>query len=85
MLNINSCFDELLKEANVLKAVKNALTTPIPGTKPWILGRGEPKSMANTIAKAGPGRSGMRPAVTRRTAGGAYDVSELARQMGLGD
>lgn len=62
--------------------LKETLLTEIPGTKPWLLGKGglmaaPVKPMARTGAKL---RSGMN---ATRSANGAWDVSRQAEQMGL--
>lgn len=83
MTIFSRCFDGIEKNAGVLKSIGKALTKPIPGTKPWVMGRGAPAASSSM--------SGMRKAVrsrppvssTRRTSSGAYDVSDLARQMGI--
>lgn len=76
------CLEALEKNAGLMDSVKRLALTEVPGTKPWFI---RPAAEKASLSKAMGKRtmSGVRPAVTRRTAGGAYDVSELARQMGL--
>lgn len=71
--------DELSKEAG-LADIGRALTRPIAGTKPWLLGR---QSQAAKQALKTTGKL-KKPVVTRpRRGGGVYDVSSLAAQMGV--
>lgn len=83
-MNFNTCLEELIKQAGLLDTVKEIATTPIAGTKPWFIGR-SPKPLTDSLKS---GVSGVRKAVTapsssRRLANGAYDVSDMAKKMGL--
>lgn len=77
-----SCLSELEKSAGLGDAIKRIALTEVPGTKPWFIGGKKPltdglKSGAGkTIGKLG-------PTSTKRTANGAYDVSEMAKKMGI--
>ena len=64
----------ILKEAGVMGQLGKKLTAPIAGTKPWLLGRGGGSALRTTA----------RPlARATRSRGGTYDVSALAKQMGV--
>lgn len=77
-----ACFDELEKDANVLGAVKRALTAPIPGTKPWLMGRGvQGTPGAANITRTV--KQSLPKAQTKQVGNGVYDVSNMARRMGM--
>jgi hypothetical protein len=76
-----SCLEALEKTAGLGETLKRVALTEVPGTKPWFIGAKKPVSDGLKAAK--PGVSGTRPAATRRLASGAYDVSDLAKKMGL--
>lgn len=65
-------FSEMISKA------KDVLTTPIPGTQPWLLGHAD-------AARQGLKRSaGSVGSVTKKLTGqGGYDVSHMAHRMGL--
>lgn len=75
------CLEELEKTAGLGEKLKNLALTEVPGTKPWLIGGKKPVTDGLRAAKSGV--SGTRPAATRRLASGAYDVSDLAKKMGL--
>lgn len=75
------CLEELSKTAGLMDSVKRIALTEVPGTKPWFIGGKKPLTDGLRAAKSGV--SGTRPAATKRLAGGAYDVSHMAREMGL--
>jgi len=80
-MKFTNCLEELTKTAGLGDAIKRIATTEIPGTKTWFIGAKKPvsdslKSSGRTIGKVG-------PTSTKRTANGAYDVSEMARKMGI--
>lgn len=81
-MKFEACLDELSKTAGLLDTVKRVALTEVPGTKPWFIGGKKP--VTDSLKS---GVSSTRPAVgatkTRRTANGAYDVSEMARKMGI--
>lgn len=66
-----------LKHAGFLNSLKNVAMTDIPGTKPWVLGNAA-TAAANT-AKGAVNASN----VTKQLGNGVYDVSHMARKMGL--
>jgi len=84
-MNFDIALEEIEKHAGLLDAIKGVALKEIPGTKPWFIGAKAPVS--NSLRTSGklmsPGASGVRRAVTQRTANGAYDVSALAQQMGI--
>lgn len=83
-MNFNICLEEIIKQAGLLDSVKEIATAPIAGTKPWFIGRAQ-KPLTDSLKS---GVSGVRKAVTapgstKRLANGAYDVSDMAKKMGL--
>lgn len=65
------------KDAGIGDTVKNLLLKDIGGPKGFLQPAGRAvANMGKQVAKAA-------PVVTKRTAGGAYDVSRMAQQMGL--
>jgi hypothetical protein len=78
------CLQALTKEAGLLDAAKRLALTEVPGTKPWLI---QPKQAlpSQGFGKATRSASGVRAAApaSRRTASGAWDVSHMAREMGL--
>lgn len=77
-----NCLEELTKHAGLMDAVKRVAMTEVPGTKPWFIGAKKPVSDGLKSGVSGMRRS-VGAASTRRTAGGAYDVSEMAKKMGI--
>lgn len=70
------------KTAGFMASAKEVLTTPIPGTKPWVLGRSAAQAAPTAIGKSmKPARSGLSAGA--RDAHGAWDVSRQAEAMGL--
>lgn len=76
-----ACLEGLVKHAGLGESIKNLALKEVPGTKPWFI---HPEASASI--------SGMRKAVRPGTATKAiqsgsgartYDVSALARQMGI--
>ncbi len=79
---------KLMKHGGVLDALKRVAMTEVPGTKPWVLGNVE-KATANAT------RGALRPAAmsgvhrigtaagSGAVGNGVYDVSALARKMGV--
>lgn len=61
------------KDSGFIDDAAHALTRPIPGTKPWLLGRNT-QAVQNVVKKA--------PVVTK-SRGNIHDVSSMAAQMGL--
>lgn len=81
-----SCLSEIEKTAGFGDAVKRLALTEIPGTKPWLIQGSAQKAIPSSgFGKATRSASGVRAAApaSRRTASGAWDVSDMARQMGL--
>lgn len=84
------CLNAIAKYAGILDRIKDVALTEVAGTKPWVIGRKAPlsdslKTTGKLVASArGPAQSGVRKAV-RGTGGGGgvYDVSEMARKMGI--
>lgn len=60
--------------------IKEVLMQEIPGTKPWLLGR---PGMSEATSVVGKLKKPMGAVAGGRTANGAYDVSAMAKQMGL--
>jgi hypothetical protein len=92
------CLQELSKSAGLLDTIKDVALTEVANTKPWIIGRKKPltsglKETGQLIAGArgpsvhgisGAAQSGVRKAVRGAGGGGGvYDVSEMARKMGI--
>jgi hypothetical protein len=75
------CLEALEKHAGLGDSLKRLALTEIPGTKPWVIQPAKATASAG-FGKATRSMSGVRPA-TKRLASGAYDVSHMARQMGL--
>jgi hypothetical protein len=80
-----ACLDELSKHAGLLDAAKKVALTEIPGTKTWFLGGKKPvtDSLKSGVSGTRRAAGAAGPTSTRRTASGAYDVSEMAKKMGL--
>lgn len=57
--------------------IKDVLMQEIPGTKPWLIGRPGLTEAASTVSKI------KRPMAGGQMANGAWDVSAMAKQMGL--
>jgi len=80
---------ELQKDAGLrdsMRAIGGALTTPIPGTKPWLLGGDSALSAVTRNAKPMTGKlqaGGKVVRSTKMSGGNVYDVSRQAQQMGL--
>lgn len=86
MTIFNRCFDMMEKEAGLMSSIKDLALTEVAGTKPWVLGRAKP--LTDTLRSAGKvtrpaAQSGVRTAVRGVGAGRAYDVSDMAKKMGL--
>jgi hypothetical protein len=69
----------LLKHSGIVGSLKQLAMTEVPGTKPWLLGNVQ---KARQFTEKGVSKLPTR-AATKRTAGGAYDVSHMARAMGM--
>lgn len=79
------CLDYLEKHAGFIDAVKRVALTEVPGTKPWVIGKAK-APVSDSLRSTRVARPTASPrSVTRRTSGGAYDVSDMARKMGLVD
>lgn len=86
---LNQAFTQELadigKHAGLLDTLKNVAMTEVPGTKPWLLGHAE-RATANAAKGAlrPSAVSGVhRIAPTARSSSGAYDVSAMAKKMGI--
>lgn len=67
------------KEAGVMDTLKRLALKEVPGTKPWVLGKAKTVGQHSKVT----GKLGVPKVTGKRTPSGAYDVSELARQMGV--
>ena len=89
MTIFNRCFDMMEKNAGFVQGLKDLALTEVAGTKPWVIGRAKPltDSLKNTgklVAGARPAaQSGTRTAVRGVGGARAYDVSDMAKKMGL--
>ena len=91
-MKFNSCLETLIKHAGILDKIKDVALTEVAGTKPWLIGRNA-KAPVSSAFKAtgsmagkiptGSAASGVRRAVRGPGAGGAYDVSDMAKKMGI--
>lgn len=71
--------EDILKQAGIGDVIKRVALTEIPGTKPWVIGRAQ--QATRHAGKAG--GAVAKTTATKKVAPGVYDVSSLAKQMGL--
>lgn len=69
--------EQILKQAGLGDVLKQVAMKEVPGTKPWLLGKGPTKEVIGKSMPKIPGYTGGRASP------GVYDVSQMAHQMGV--
>jgi hypothetical protein len=78
------CLQEIEKRAGLGESIKNLAMTEVPGTKPWFIRPGQSTSAVSGVRKAvRPGMGTATKAIQSGSGARTYDVSGLARQMGI--